>query len=206
MQAKLTTRPAEQAFAAIRGLDLESVKHRMMDADLGKGWKREHAESIELAYKNYLTMLVKYPDDAEDIVLSKDVDEFWHTHILQTAKYAADCRSMFGNFLHHDPHVGARTPADIERKAALTEKTRRLYQREFGDAQRADVAWSGPAIRAEGAAWSMASIQAENTAWSMASIQAENTAWSMASIKAENTAWSMASVQAPAARSAELVA
>ena len=202
MQAKLTTRPVEQVFAAIRGLDLEPVKHRLMDAELGEGWTREHADSIELAYKNYLTMLVKYPEDAEDIVLSKDVDELWHTHILQTVKYTEDCRRMFGKFLHHDPHVGPRTPADVEKKAALTEKTRRLYQREFGDAHK-DAAWSGPAIRGADTAWSMASIGFENTAWSMASIAVENTAWSMASIKAENAAWSMASVRASVARTAE---
>jgi alpha-beta hydrolase superfamily lysophospholipase len=72
---------------------------------------------------------------------------------------------------------------------------------EFGDAQRADVAWSGPAIRAEGAAWSMASIQAEKTAWSMASIKAENTAWSMASVQASAARSAAASVRpAPSRR------
>ena len=106
MQARLTTKPEQDVIAAIQALDLESVKSRAMDAELGEGWTREYADSIEIAYKNYLTMLVKYQDHAEDILLSEDVDEFWHTHILQTMKYADDCQRVFGNFLHHEPHVG----------------------------------------------------------------------------------------------------
>src|SRR5205814_5578118 len=85
---KLTTKPTAAVISAIQELDLESVKVRLMDPELGEGWTQNYADSIETAYKNYLAMLVKYQDDAEDIMLSEDVDEFWHTHILQTLKYA----------------------------------------------------------------------------------------------------------------------
>jgi hypothetical protein len=130
MQAKLTNRPIEQVVAAIRALDLEPIRQRVMDEELGEGWSREHAESVERGYRNYLTMLVKHPEDLEDIVVSKDVDEFWHTHILHTMKYTQDCERVFGHYLHHNPHVGKRTQADIQRKAAQVEKTRRLYEQE----------------------------------------------------------------------------
>jgi hypothetical protein len=42
---------------AIHALDLEPIKLRVMDPELGKGWTREHAENIECAYKAYLAML-----------------------------------------------------------------------------------------------------------------------------------------------------
>ena len=93
-------------ISAIQALNLESVKQRLMDEELGEGWTQEYADSIEAAYKTYLTMLVKHQEHAEDIMLAKDVDEFWHTHILQTMKYADDCQAVFGAFLHHNPHVG----------------------------------------------------------------------------------------------------
>jgi len=73
-------------------------------------------------------MLVKHPDDAEDILLSKDVDEFWHTHILQTMKYHRDCETVFGKYLHHNPHVGKLTAEDIDKRNQAAEKTRRLYE------------------------------------------------------------------------------
>ena len=117
MQARVTAKPVTDVIAAIQALDLESVKVRAMDPELGEGWTREYADSIEAAYKNYLTMLVKFQDDAEDILLSEDVDEFWHTHILQTSKYARDCQTLFGQFLHHEPHVGEVTAADHAKRA-----------------------------------------------------------------------------------------
>src|SRR5688572_16663227 len=146
MQARLTSRPTHEVIAAIQGLDLESVKSRLMDTELGKGWTREYAERIEAAYRTYLTMLVKHQDHAEQIMLSKDVDEFWHTHILQTMKYAADCDTVFGAFLHHNPHVGERTEADLEEREKMAQITRALYEQEFGDLHGANAAWSGGAI------------------------------------------------------------
>ena len=193
MQARLTTKPEQDVIAAIHALDLESVKIRVMDAELGEGWTREYADSIEAAYKTYLTMLVKYPDDAEDIMLSEDVDEFWHTHILQTIKYAEDCQNVFGNFLHHEPHVGERTAADLEKRAAMAERTRALYAGEFGDAQ--DAAWAGHVIKTEHAAYSAASIRPQNAAYSAASIRADNAAYSAASIRADKAAYSAASIR-----------
>ena len=172
MKTKLTNRPVEQVMAAIHALDLESVKIRMMDPELGEGWTREYAEGIEQGYRNYLTMLAKYQDHAEDILLSKDVDEFWHTHILQTIKYSEDCESVFGTYLHHNPHVGERKPEDLQKRAALAEETRRLYRQEFGNAD--SIAWVGG--MAKGAAWSSAAIRAENAAWSSAAIKSSTSA------------------------------
>jgi hypothetical protein len=196
MQAKLTVRPVEHVLAAIEALDLEPVKLRIMDPKLGEGWTREYADSIEVAYKNYLTMLVKYQDDAEDILLSEDVDEFWHTHILQTIKYTDDCETVFGKYLHHTPHIGEVTQTDLERRTALAEKTRRLYEREFGTAQECDAAWSGALLKTQNAAYSGASVRADNAAYSGASVRAENAAYSGASIRGENAAYSGASIRA----------
>jgi hypothetical protein len=172
-----------------------------MDPDLGEGWTREYAEGIEQGYRNYLTMLAKYQDHAEDILLSKDVDEFWHTHILQTIKYTEDCEAIFGKYLHHAPHIGKVTQADVGKRTALAEKTRRLYEREFGNEQDYGTAWTGTpvkveaALRAENAAWSGAAIRTENAAWSGAGIRAEKAAWSGAAIRTENAAWSGAAIR-----------
>ena len=194
MEARLTTRPVPQVIAAIQALDLETVKIRVMDPVRGEGWTREYADSIELAYKTYLTMLAKYPEDTEDILLSEDVDEFWHTHILQTIKYSDDCQEVFGNFLHHAPHIGDFTPADIAEREVQAEKTRRLYEHEYGAGQ--DAAWFGDVIKAETAAASGARIQAMKAAASGARIQATKAAASGARIQATKAAASGARIQA----------
>src|SRR5262245_13439401 len=125
MNVQLTMKPIEEVVAAIQALDLESVKKRLMDSKRGEGWSREYADSIEVTYKTYLTMLAKYQDDAEDIILSEDTDEFWHTYILQTTKYTNDCNAVFGTYLHHEPHVSEVTAEDMVKKEMQAEKTRR---------------------------------------------------------------------------------
>ena len=195
MKTKLTNRPVEQVIAAIQALDLESVKIRLMDPELGEGWTRQYADGIEQGYRTYLTMLAKYQEHAEDILLSKDVDEFWHTHILQTIKYTEDCEAVFGKYLHHAPHIGEVTRADVEKRVALAEKTRRLYQREFGNERDYNAAWVGISVKAENAAMSGAAIRAERAAMSGAAIRMENAAMSGAAIRAERAAMSGAAIR-----------
>src|SRR6266496_138203 len=200
MKTKLTKRPVEQVIAAIKALDLEPIKLRVMDPELGEGWTREYAESVERAYRNYLTMLAKHPENTEDIVVSKDVDEFWHAHILHTMKYTEDSERVFGTYLHHNPDIGGRAPAEIERKAALVEKTRCLYQQEFGRSQdcntAANTAMCGAAIQVENAAMCGAAVRAENAAMCGAAIRVEDAAMCGAAIRAEDAAMCGAAVRA----------
>ena len=207
MQTKrLTTKPTNEVLAAIDALDLESVKTRIMDPQLGKGWTREYADSIEVAYKTYLSMAVKYQEHAEDIMLSKDVDEFWHTHILQTMKYADDCDAVFGTFLHHRPHIGELTQADYDKRAALAEKTKALYEGEFGGTGEAEAAWAGRisktgaavssiAVRESDAAVSSIAIRGSNAAVSSIAIRGGNAAVSSIAIRHSNAAVSSIAIQ-----------
>lgn len=191
-----TGKPIEVMLAAIQSLDLESVKVRIMDPKLGEGWNGEYANSIERSYKTYLSMLVKHPEDAEDILLSKDVDEFWHTHILQTLKYHEDCEAVFGKYLHHEPHVGEVTADDLARREAQAEITRRLYQAEFGPGREHETAWAGDVVTAEKAAYSGMKLQAENAAYSGTTLQARNAAYSGMALQAQNAAYSGTTLRA----------
>src|SRR5438445_2199299 len=130
MKTKLTNRPVEQVVGAIRALDLDPIKLKLMDLEEGQGWSREYADSMELAYKRFLTLLVTHPE--ETIAPSKDVDKFWHGHILDTLKYAEDCQKVFGNFLHHFPYFGMRGEEDAKNLAEAGRTTQRLYEQEFG--------------------------------------------------------------------------
>src|SRR5205809_1056870 len=184
MKTKLTNRPVEQVMAAIRALDLEPIKLRVMDPELGEGWTREYAESIERAYRNYLIILAKHPEDIEEIVVSKDVDKFWHTHILHTMKYTEDCEGVFGCYLHHSPHGRERTPAEAKARAASIEKTRNLYQREFGGAhQVGNAAYCGAAPRAGNAAYCGAIREAGTAAYCGAALRAEKSAYCGAALR-----------------------
>jgi len=89
----------------------------------------------------------------------------------------------------------------------LAEKTRRLYQREFGDGQDYDAAWAGIFVKAEtcgnvrcrysdgerGDVWR--SHSGDNAAMSGAAIRMENAAMSGAAIRMENAAMSGAAIR-----------
>jgi hypothetical protein len=62
----------------------------------------------------------------------EDVDTFWHYHILDTRKYAADCQAVFGQFLHHFPYSGLRGNEDAAAHEAACERMRVLYEETFG--------------------------------------------------------------------------
>jgi uncharacterized membrane protein YgcG len=109
-------------------LELNSVRDALIEK---QGWSLERAEAARAEYVRFLTLLQRRPgfmvipwpnEQGQD-----DLDQFWHQHILDTAKYAADCNALFGRMIHHNPHV-VRGSGD-ERDAI--EKTQRLYARTF---------------------------------------------------------------------------
>lgn len=126
------SKPVAQVLAAIQALDLDPIKLKLMDPEEGQGWSREYADRMELAYRRFLTLLVKFPE--ETIAPTKDIDKFWHGHILDTMKYAEDCERVFGYFLHHFPYFGMRGEQDAADLRAAAQRTHEIYQREFGEA------------------------------------------------------------------------
>src|SRR6267143_1304916 len=194
MKTKLTNRPVEQVIAAIEALDLDPIKLKLMDREEGQGWSREYADGMELGYKRFLTLLVTHP--AETIAPSKDVDKFWHGHILDTLKYADDCQNVFGNFLHHFPYFGMRGEEDAKNLAAAAANMKRLYQQEFGSAQDHGAAWWGARTTAEKAAFCSAAVQAKDAAFCSAAVQAKDAAFCSAAVQAKDAAFCSAAVQA----------
>jgi hypothetical protein len=110
-------------------LDLNTVRDALMEK---QGWSLTRAEAARAEYIRFLTllqmkpgfMLVPWPNaEGQD-----DLDQFWHQHILDTAKYATDCNRLFGRIIHHNPHVMRGSGQETD----AIEKTQRLYARTFG--------------------------------------------------------------------------
>jgi len=124
------TSDEQHALKKILSLDLEPMKGKLMDAERGLGWSDQQAEEAEKWYKRFLFLHFKYPGKC--LVPTSLIDELWHCHILDTQKYAADCDSIFGEFLHHVPTYGSNTADDEEAMKSTFEETKKLFDREFG--------------------------------------------------------------------------
>lgn len=136
---------------AITALDLEPIKVKLMHQASGEGWSLERANAVEFEYRRFLTLMKKYPHEATSPLV--DVDTFWHCHILDTMKYAADCEAVFGYFLHHFPYIGMRGADDEATLVRIGQRMQQLYEAEFGEAYvRAQPAYCGmPPSQATGA-------------------------------------------------------
>jgi hypothetical protein len=146
-------------FKAIAELDLDPIKVKLMHAESGEGWTLEHANAVEFEYRRFLYLMKTFPN--EQTAPLQDVDTFWHYHILDTLKYAADCQHVFGYFLHHFPYIGLRGEADEEAHERVGARMKELYEETFGEpyGQHA-IAFSGaPVQNAARAAFSGAPVR-----------------------------------------------
>jgi hypothetical protein len=128
-------------FSAFNELDLEPIKQKLMHRKAGKGWAKERAEAVEREYRRFLYLAKTFPDAPLAPVV--DVDEFWHYHILDTKKYAADCERVFGYFLHHFPYAGMRGKEDEEALQRVGNQTGAMYEQMFGENYAANMSSMG---------------------------------------------------------------
>jgi len=138
-----------QDMHAIAALDLEPIKVKLMHEESGEGWTLERANAVEFEYRRFLILMKKFPNEQTAPLV--DVDTFWHYHILDTMKYAADCDAVFGHFLHHFPYIGLRGEDDEAAHIRVGLRMKELYEDTFGEdyvreaAANADTAHSGVA-------------------------------------------------------------
>ena len=112
-------------------IDLESIKFKLMSEKSGLGWSIEFCDQVELQYKRWMTCIQRYPN--QRFVPSHYIDTFWHYHILDTEKYAADCYACFGYFIHHYPYFGMQEGDDDRKKADIAwNETKKIFKSEFG--------------------------------------------------------------------------
>lgn len=112
-------------------LDFNLIRMKLQDEDEGPGWPQQKSEAIEVEYKRFLALKRAYPE--KDIVPNREVDTFWHQHILDTQKYAEDCDRVFGGFLHHYPYFGMGGEQDYANLCDAFEETVALYREHFSE-------------------------------------------------------------------------
>ncbi|WP_374568306.1 hypothetical protein [Ideonella sp.] len=215
MQLLTENHALAQVMTRIAALDLAPIKFKITSKEDGYGWTAEHVDRVELGYKRFLALLAMHP--GRQIAPTRDIDKFWHAHILDTRKYAADCEQIFGAFLHHHPYLGMRGDEDQRDQAA--EALHSLFEREFGEpvpanaaaagAAAVDLAWCGGEQRADMtaawcggeaspdkvAAWCGGEAPVKAAAWCGGEAPAKAAAWCGGEAPAKAAAWCGGEVQ-----------
>jgi ubiquitin len=93
---------ADVAFTRkINGLDLTALEARVAES-VGNEKK---AQRLVAEYRRFLELKVALRDlECELLSPSVEVDDVWHSHVLDTRRYPADCAAICGSTIHHDPN------------------------------------------------------------------------------------------------------
>jgi hypothetical protein len=87
---------------------INNVMNYQISPDIVKKFQHETRETsekatlIEMELKRFLLMAALVPGKRV-AMLSRDVDELWHTFLLFTQEYADFCMNTFGKIIHHRP-------------------------------------------------------------------------------------------------------
>jgi hypothetical protein len=119
-------------FKTIFELDLDPIKAKLMHKESGEGWSPEQVDAVEVEYRRFLSLMKLFPH--EQVAPLVTVDIFWHYHILDTMKYAADCDQIFGYFLHHVPSSGSVGEDEVAKHHRTGARMQELYETTFGEA------------------------------------------------------------------------
>lgn len=93
-------------------------------------YKEEHATEMEVEYRKFMFLRIQHVDEV--LPMSKDVDDFWHVHVMNTRNYhffIETCAN--GIFIHHRPTI-----SDEENKALMSaylNGTLMRYREYFGE-------------------------------------------------------------------------
>lgn len=85
----------EEGLENLREYDLSPVTRRMAH----EGW--ENAEELEAHFRRYMKYVLENPET--ELSPNDELDEYWHTFILDTQEYHEFCDRVFDGYLHHIP-------------------------------------------------------------------------------------------------------
>jgi hypothetical protein len=116
------------ALSRISTIDFSQINQKLMVED-PQAWTAATTQQAESLYRRFLMLHMMFP--SEEFVPTKVIDAYWHQHILDTRKYAADCDAVFGTFLHHDPYFGINGEVDRQRNAHVFAQTQKVWSTVF---------------------------------------------------------------------------
>jgi hypothetical protein len=114
-------------------VDLVAASWRSDDfpAELGPEARAESA----LRYRKWLALKQRFPELR--MAPTRDIDAFWHLHMLSPVAYQRDCARLFGRTLDHDGGFG-KGPGEAEVLRRVFTRTEQLWEATWREPYRLD--------------------------------------------------------------------
>ena len=95
-------------------------------------------EILDLEYRRFLMLKISYPN--KKFSPTRNMDQVWHQHILDTARYRRDCIAIFGKFMDHRPYFGPHSAEGVwEQMSERFVSMNSLYLQNFGENPAEDI-------------------------------------------------------------------
>jgi hypothetical protein len=117
------------ALKRVGEIDLSKINKKLQHDDPDY-WTDGKIAEAEEAYRRYLALNLLYPE--KTLAVNKVLDDYWHSHILDTRKYAEDCNHIFGKILEHYPYFGLPGEKDEGENVPAFAVTQRVWEEAFG--------------------------------------------------------------------------
>jgi hypothetical protein len=101
-------------------------------------WSQEQREQSLRRYQMWLLLKQKNPQSR--LAPTRDIDEFWHLHMLSPVAYHRDCMNLFGRLLDHDGGFG-KGPDELPQLQEVFNQTAEMWEKEFNEPYREDGTW-----------------------------------------------------------------
>lgn len=113
--------------------DLLAASYR--SDDFPQDWSREQREESLRRYRLWLALKQRHP--GARLAPTRDIDLFWHLHMLSPVAYYRDCIRLFGKLLDHDGGFGKGEGELPELRAVFT-RTAQLWEDAYAMPYRED--------------------------------------------------------------------
>lgn len=142
MLAAVPVSPATRPVAVSISADLVAASLR--SDDFPRDWTREQRERSLDRYLRWLALKQLFP--RARFAPTRDIDLFWHLHMLSPVAYYDDCMRLFGRILDHDGGFG-KGEGELAPLRAAFERTATLWEQFYNEPYRDDGRWLRDAVQ-----------------------------------------------------------
>ena len=132
---------ADHAAALELGADLIAASYR--SDSFPQDWTEAQRRHSLGRYVKWLRLKQRHLTSA--LAPTRDIDLFWHLHMLAPVAYHHDCERLFGKLLDHDGGFG-KGDGELPILKAVFERTAAWWEQEYREPYREDGKWMKDAV------------------------------------------------------------
>jgi hypothetical protein len=134
---------ATSPWNALPGLSIDLVRASERSDTFPADWTRAQREQGLLRYRKFLALKRRHPKSR--VAPTRDIDLFWHLHMLSPVAYFRDCMRLFGRLLDHDGGFG-KGDGELPQLQEVFTRTAGWWEAEYGEPYREDGRWLRDAV------------------------------------------------------------